>query len=160
MIKDQTYAQVQNRLIFAKEVPVNETQNPRSMDTLFRKSLRFELELTQDAKLMHIAVFEPQDLDTLFIVTLDWESFDMIRQQQNLCLKSFGLFPAHLCQLLNQCLTDQLLIAMRELDARHGTVNLSIYEPTKATYLRHLSLNLVRATPTQAKAWLAKRYQI
>lgn len=70
------------------------------------KWFRFEIEVTNE-NLMHMSIYNPQDPNsTLYLVTLNKDSFELIQQQQNLVIEQFSLLPQHMTKLLDLCLSQ------------------------------------------------------
>ena len=69
--------------------------------------LRLEIEVTS-ANMLNVTLFDQKNPEsTLFLATLDKDSFTMIQAQQNLVIEQFSLLPGHLITLLDHCIVSQ-----------------------------------------------------
>jgi len=110
MMVETTYQLHGTKIIFAKDVPTYRAQDShtlRNLDQGMQKFLRFELESTPD-NLLNLAIYDQQDpANSLYLVSLNREAFDVIQNQQNLVIEQFSLLPQHLTKLFDLCINSQ-----------------------------------------------------
>ena len=76
----------------------------RNLDINHARWLRFEIEITS-GNMLNVSLFDQADpAQTLYLATLDNESFQMIQAQQNLVIEQFSLLPGHLITLFDHCI--------------------------------------------------------
>ena len=159
------------KIIFAKDVPTYRAQDShtlRNLDQGMQKHLRFELETTPD-NLLNLAIYDQQDpANSLYLVSLNRAAFDMIQNQQNLVIEQFSMLPSHLTKLFDHCIQSShyfcaiktIPTAEDEEDEEDQTISCTIYQQSDLSHLRHISLNLMQASDSQARHWLARKQQV
>jgi hypothetical protein len=119
MMMETTQNLHMTKIIFAKDVPTYRAQDShtlRNLDQGMQKFLRFELETTPD-NLLNLAIYDQQDpANSLYLVSLNRASFDMIQNQQNLVIEQFSLLPTHLTKLFDHCIqSNQYFCAIKQI---------------------------------------------
>lgn len=60
------------------------------------------------SNMLNVTLFDQKNPEaTLYLATLDKDSFALIQAQQNLVIEQFSLLPGHLITLLDHCIVSQ-----------------------------------------------------